>query len=274
MPITIVTFPFDGFGNSGTSGGATLLADVVHEILHDLDEEQKPTRQQILREQLHFHEERFHTPRRLAQWLERGQYLAKEYLNSDQTIVWLGGNHLSVLPVYQTLTRTDLVVQCDAHLDCYDLHDIEPELTHGNFLRSASCTVPVVNLGHRDLFLPPESIARYFHQAVPAEEFHADSAKVLKRLAPLVKKAERVWIDIDVDVFEPAIAPAVHQPSPGGLWLPQVLSILRAVPSQKILGLSISEFDPGRDRSDTTLNLLGWFLEWFLLRQAEEGQAS
>jgi hypothetical protein len=31
--------------------------------------------------------------------------------------------------------------------------------------------------------------------------------------------------------------------------------------------MSISEFDPGRDVSDASLNLLGWLIEWFLLKQ-------
>jgi hypothetical protein len=31
--------------------------------------------------------------------------------------------------------------------------------------------------------------------------------------------------------------------------------------------MSISEFDPGRDRRDASLNLLGWLIEWLLLKR-------
>ena len=39
--------------------------------------------------------------------------------------------------------------------------------------------------------------------------------------------------------------------------------------SEKVAGMSISEFDPGRDGRDASLNLLGWLIEWVLLRQHE-----
>jgi arginase family enzyme len=85
----------------------------------------------------------------------------------------------------------------------------------------------------------------------------------------LAAKADRVWIDIDADVFDPAFCPAVHQPAPFGLSPLQVLGLLDAVWSDKVVGVSVSEFDPGRDVRDTSLNLLGWLLEWVLLKKYE-----
>ena len=79
--------------------------------------------------------------------------------------------------------------------------------------------------------------------------------------------AKRVWIDVDCDVFDPAFFPAVPLPLPFGLTPPLFLRMLEAVWSEKVCGLSVSEFDPGRDVRDTSLNLLGWLLEHVLLRR-------
>jgi agmatinase len=64
--------------------------------------------------------------------------------------------------------------------------------------------------------------------------------------------------------------PGVHHPLPGGLTLLMLLRVLAAVwDSGKIVGISVSEFDPSLDRDDTGLNLLGWLLEWLLLKWYE-----
>ena len=81
--------------------------------------------------------------------------------------------------------------------------------------------------------------------------------------------ADRVWIDLDADVFDPAFAPGVHHPLPFGLTPMQVLAVLDAAWSGKVVGLSVSEFDPGRDVRDTTLNLFGWLVERLLLKRYE-----
>jgi agmatinase len=91
------------------------------------------------------------------------------------------------------------------------------------------------------------------------------AAAIQKRAA----KAKRVWIDVDVDVFDPAFAPAVHHTLPFGLTPQQFLPLLEAAWSAKVAGFSVSEFDPGRDVRDTTLGLLGWLLERVLLKRYE-----
>jgi arginase family enzyme len=181
-------------------------------------------------------------------------------------MVWLAGNHLGVLPVYDELGPTDVVIQFDAHLDCYDLHDTTEELSHGNFLRHVAGPGPrVVNVGHRDLFLTPADVKRTFADAIPAEAVGADTAARLRKHAA---KAKRVWVDIDADVFDPASAPGVGQPQPFGLAPLQVLALIGAVWSGKVVGVSVSEFHPGRDDRERTLNLLGWLTERLLLKAA------
>ena len=78
-----------------------------------------------------------------------------------------------------------------------------------------------------------------------------------------------MWIDLDGDALDPAFAPAVQQPLPFGLTPTQFLALLDAAWSDKVVGVSVSEFDPGRDVRDRTLNLLGWLVERLLLKKYE-----
>jgi arginase family enzyme len=84
-----------------------------------------------------------------------------------------------------------------------------------------------------------------------------------------VESAKRVWIDLDCDALDPAAMPAVQQPLPFGLAPRAFLQLFEVVWSEKVVGLSVSEFDPGRDMRDAGLNLLGWFLEFVLLKVKE-----
>ena len=78
---------------------------------------------------------------------------------------------------------------------------------------------PIVHVGHRDLFLPADVVARHFHAVIRAEEFAAAPRSALQCLAEHAASAERVWIDIDCDVLDPGFFPAVDGPLPFGLAL-------------------------------------------------------
>ena len=268
---TAVVFPFDNFGNAGTAAGAQLLGDVLQEALEDTADEPRQTRPHSYAESLDIEDVSFETMEQLAAWRTTGRALVRPMLNDGEFVLWLAGNHLGVLPVYEELGADALVIQFDAHLDCYDLHDTTPTLSHGNFLLHAETPLPrIVNLGHRDLFLLPTEIKQTFTEAYSAEVVATDFPNVLAAIQKHAKKAKRIWIDLDVDAIDPAFAPAVHQPMPFGLTPMHLLAVIAAVWSPKVVGFSISEYDPGRDVRDTTLNLLGWLMEHTLLKRHEQ----
>ena len=82
--------------------------------------------------------------------------------------------------------------------------------------------------------------------------------------------AQRVFIDLDCDVFDPAFFPAVTHPLPFGLNAQQVLHFIDAVWSERVIGAAVSEFDPGRDRNDQSLSTLVWLFEYLLLKRHEQ----
>ena len=172
-------------------------------------------------------------------------------------------NHLSA-PCWKN-GRETLVVQ-------FDISSTRSDNTPGS--RTASehfeaARPQLVNVGHRDLFLTAREIAETFETVFSAEEIASDPDRVVAELKAKAESAKRVWIDLDCDAFDPTAMPAVQEPLPFGVAPQAFLKLLNAVWSENVVGLSVSEFDPGRDIRDGGLNLLGWFLEFMLLRVGE-----
>src|SRR4051812_15019645 len=195
MHTTVTVFPFDLFGGAGTGAGAQLLGDAVREILDDTEAETRPCRADCLRGKVDVREFAFETPEQVRDWRKAGRQAAKRAIKSGHFLLWLGGNHLSVLPVLEELGRDALVVQFDAHLDVYSFHDNIKELSHGNFLRHFDGPRPrLVNVGHRDLFLTPGEIGETFEGVYSALDVAADADRVAGELRAKVAGAKRVWI--------------------------------------------------------------------------------
>jgi|SRR5262245_21760731 len=268
----VIVFPFDLFGSAGTGAGAQLLGDAVREMLADARRETRPARSEAFRDCLRVREFAFDTVDACSGWRKAGRQALRQGFKQKERLLWLAGNHLGVLPAYEELGPDALVLQFDAHLDAYNLADCTDELSHGNFLLHAEAPLPaIINVGSRDLFLPADHVRRHFREVLSAEDVASDSNRVVGRLAELVRPASRVWVDIDCDVFDPAYFPATQHPMPMGLSPAFLLSVLTAVWSEKVVGVSVSEFDPGRDRADQSLGTLLWLAEWCLLKWAEGG---
>jgi agmatinase len=274
-----VFFPFDLFGSGGTAAGAQLLADAFRELLADNRREQRPTRARAYQEQLRLREFTFDTPAAYRDWRRQGRQMVRRVLSRGELLLWMAGNHLGVLPVYDELSQAEvetLVIQFDAHLDVYNLSDCTDELSHGNFLmHCAGPLPPVINVGHRELLLPAEHTSRYFRQTFAADQLALNPENVLTQLRQAAAAAPRVLLDLDCDVFDPAYFPGLTHPQPFGISPTLLLRLLDAVWSERVVGLAISEFAPAHDRQDRSLTTLMWLLEYLLLRRYErQGSAT
>jgi arginase family enzyme len=60
-----------------------------------------------------------------------------------------------------------------------------------------------------------------------------------------------VYLSIDLDVLDPAFAPGVSHPEPGGLSSRDVISIIQSLRSN-VVGCDIVEYNPQRDAGQIT----------------------
>ncbi|MBY0523946.1 MAG: arginase family protein [Gemmataceae bacterium] len=273
MNSTAIFFPFDLFGSAGAANGAQLLSDAVEEMLDDNRRETKPTRAAAYQGKVRTRELSFETMPDYQDWRRRARQAIRQVFRKDDFLLWATGNHLGVLPVYEELSAQaseTLVVQFDAHLDIYNLGDCTSELSHGNFLLHAEGPLPaIVNIGNRELLLRAEYIREHYEWTYPAAELAVDPAPGLQYVRQRSRKAARIFIDIDCDVFDPAYFPAVSHPLPFGMSPALLLRFLDAVWSERVIGVALSEFDPARDRNDQSLSTLVWLIEHLLLRRHE-----
>lgn len=280
MKTKAVFFPFDLFGSGGTAQGVELLADELREVLGDNKREQVPTRARAYTEEVKIEEYTFEKLADYKDWRKQARRTIRQVLENGEFLLWITGNHLGALPVYDELSQakressrqnqSTLVIQLDAHLDIHHFSDCTKEPSHGNFLRHCDGPLPVIiNVGHRDLLLEPKYVSKYYREAFPAEMLATEPAKVFGMLRLACEKAERVFLDLDCDVLDPVCFPGVVHPVPFGLTPMMLLQILNCVRWDKVIGMAISEFDPGRDRDDCSLSTIVWLIERLLLRRYE-----
>lgn len=156
------------------------------------------------------------------------------YLNSfyDRVIIF-GGNHLSLLPIYQI--AEDLCynsITFDAHRDYLKNNG---KITHASFLRYVRRgNSKKYILGFRD-YINDVDKYKYFSKEI--------SANYLKTKNLDVKIPNEIkFIDIDVDFFDPAIFPYTNCKKDNGFSVNEMFEILKIVSLKDIKILSFSEY--------------------------------
>jgi agmatinase len=195
--------------------------------------------------------------------------------------VILGGDHAVHAPVIEAFAgqKPVHIVHFDAHLDFVDeRHGVR--YGHGNPLRRASETGHVTGmtqLGIRNV----SSSNRSDYEA--AQKFGSKilSVRQVRKLGSqgvleLIPKGVRYYVTIDIDGFDPSIAPGTGTPSHGGFQYYEVLEILQGLARQgDVVGMDLVEVAPAYDPSGVTaflaaqllLNFLGFIFAERLVRK-------
>lgn len=169
-------------------------------------------------------------------------------LAQGKLLVMLGGEHtVSLAPIRAAryVCGPLSVLQLDAHADLRDSYLGSP-FSHACTMRRARELADVVAVGIRSYsaeeatFMAAEGISPFLARDIHAGAFGADfPAAVVERLAP------KVYITIDLDVFDPAVMPAVGTPEPGGLGWYETLALLSRVASEReVVGFDVVELCP------------------------------
>jgi len=188
--------------------------------------------------------------------------------------VMLGGEHTITLGAIRAL-KPDLVVAFDAHLDLR--HELFGELLcHATYLRRAieetDCKVLVV--GARALSGEEMSFSESSENVayITSRECIRDPKRCFDMIAKDVQSANSVYLSIDLDVLDPAYAPAVGNPHPEGLSTGILLDSIDVVMSGKVVGLDLNEVYPHFDSGVTATTAAYIVMEslYSYLRQRDE----
>ncbi|MEA1904333.1 MAG: agmatinase [Candidatus Hadarchaeota archaeon] len=183
---------------------------------------------------------------------ERIAAVARKLREEGKVPGFLGGEHTLT---YFTLKAFDdvFVIQLDAHRDLRDEFRGE-RVCHATFMRRVLEDVPperLIQIGTRSCSKEEEEFARGSRlRAFTAEGVLEDLLGTVERVGELVGGAP-VYLTVDLDVLDPAFAPAVATPEPGGLATIDLLKIVRELGKLDIQGFDVVEFTPPYDSGTT-----------------------
>ena len=160
------------------------------------------------------------------------------------------------------------VLHLDAHADLYDTFE-EDRYTHASpFARVMEERLAgrLIQVGIRTLNAHQRSQASRFGVEVLGADRWREVLPLLGRLRG------PVYVSLDLDVLEPALAPGISHPEPGGLTVRDVLEILASI-RVPVAGADIVEYNPSLDVRELTARVAAKFVKELvgLLRRSVTG---
>lgn len=186
-------------------------------------------------------------------------------LSAGAVPVVLGGDHSVNIPCIRAFAGRPIhIVQIDAHLDFVDeRHGVRHG--HGNPMRRAAEQKHVTGLsqfGIRNV----SSTAKEGYDAALAMGSDILSVRQIRKLgleAVLARVPSGVdyYLTLDIDGFDPSIAPGTGTPSHGGFLYYEVLELIDGLTRQgRIVGIDLVEVAPDYDHTGTTTILAAQIL--------------
>jgi agmatinase len=196
--------------------------------------------------------------------------LIEQQAHRIEHLVALGGDHSITLPLLRALAKRrdpPALVHFDAHVDTWPdsfgqtyghgsvfYHAIEEGILEPRRMVQVGIRSPVPRQVH------DWTLARGV-AVITAQDVHqAGPAAIAARISEVVGDGP-VYLSIDIDVLDPAFAPATGTPEIGGLASWQVQAILRRLQGLQFVGMDLVEVAPANDVAEITA-LAGATMAW------------
>lgn len=193
----------------------------------------------------------------LPETLKRLRFVTSEIVTSGKTPVIIGGEHTITYGSVHGLGKEVAIISFDAHLDLRDEY-LGERLSHTTFMRRIA-----------EKFKPKSLVITGVRAVSKGELTFADSRKVnyvpvsrVRQIGPqktaellrsLTSKSKYLYVTIDLDVLDPAYAPAVGNPESDGLTPDALLTILDGICDSRVIGFDLVEVAPHYDRGETAV---------------------
>ena len=166
-------------------------------------------------------------------------------IEANKFIIGLGGDHAVTIGLVKGLEEfygDFAILQIDAHSDFRDSWN-GSKLNHACVIRQLVDKHEVVAVGIRAQDKDENEAVENCENLQTIYGWEFDIKKVREALLNI--KAEKLYITIDVDGFDPSVISCTGTPEPGGLLWQQVIEILKLCFSlKKVIGCDVVEFAP------------------------------
>jgi agmatinase len=187
--------------------------------------------------------------------LEATRHVVEDILAAGKLPVALGGEHTVTLGIAQGLgakAAKTAVVSFDAHLDLR-CEFLGSTLSHTTFMQLVSEQVKpakIFEVGTRSAC--KEELA--YAKGADVEFFTAQqiikkgSEVMAEKLKEELSQYDYLYLTVDLDVLDPAYAPAVQNPEPEGLSTTQLLDLILPLCTKRVIGFDLVEVVPVYDQ--------------------------
>lgn len=192
------------------------------------------------------------SPKRTVEVLE---LVVADVLAAKKFPVVIGGEHTITLGIVKGLgdrARKTAVVSFDAHLDLRK-EFMGLTLSHTTFMRVINEEVKpakIIEVGTRAVckeelgYADGSGIDFFSAQQIRKEGV----AQIIQELKEELEPYENVYLTVDMDVLDPAFAPAVQNPEPEGLETHTLLDIVCGLCDRRVVGFDVVEVAPVYDQ--------------------------
>ena len=186
-------------------------------------------------------------------------------LDQHRRVISLGGDHAITYPILRAYAKRypDLsILHIDAHSDLYDDYA-------GNRLSHASPFARILEegLAKRLVQVGIRTMTRHLREQV--ERFGVEVFEMKDwRDDQYLDFDSPVYLSVDLDGLDPAFAPGVSHPEPGGLSTRQALSLIQQS-NGTIVGADIVEYNPTLDPTGITAMVAAKLLKEIAARMSD-----
>lgn len=236
----ILPIPFDGtstWGKGADKGPRALIQASMNMELYDIETKSEPYKVGIFTAE----------PVEAANTTEMvsGGYRAvKKLLDDGKFVITLGGEHsISYPPIKAHAEKFGpiSVLQLDAHTDMRDSYHGDKHNHACVMARAKEVSSNIIQVGIRSV--DKGEYKNIDESKVFYAEDIAGKSGWIERVLSLL--GDRVYITVDLDVFDPAYLPATGTPEPGGLNWYEVIGLIRTVfKNRNVVGFDLVELAP------------------------------
>jgi agmatinase len=192
------------------------------------------------------------SPRKTVDML---RLVVADVLAAGKMPVAIGGEHtitLGILKGFGEKARETAVVSFDAHLDLRGEYQ-GLTLSHTTFMRVISEEVKpakIIEVGTRAVCREEMSYAKKAEVTFfTSQQIRKDGTQqIVQELKEKLEPYENVYLSVDMDVLDPAFAPAVQNPEAEGIDTHTLIDILCALCDKRVVGFDVLEIAPVYDQ--------------------------
>ena len=191
--------------------------------------------------------------------LKRLELVTRELLEAKKTPIFIGGEHTITLGIVKALKNTEnlVIISFDAHLDLRNEY-LGLKTSHTTFMRRINEKIKlqkIIEVGTRAVCQEEiEYVEKTGINYITSLEIQREGLeKTKEKLGRLLEGVENIYLSIDLDVLDPAYAPAVQNPEPEGIDPYTLHELIAEICKRSIIAFDLVEVTPNYDEGITAI---------------------